>query len=85
MGSAVNGGESYDVTFATCSSEQLWEPNADDVSGACATTRPAKGAERGAPDADPLPRFIKDRAKCQPAPPSIWPEMIRRAPRVEPP
>ena len=38
MGSAVNGGESYDVTFATCSSEQLWEPNADDVSGACAAT-----------------------------------------------
>jgi len=59
VGSAVNGGESYDVTFATCSSEQLWEPNADDVSGACATTRPAKGAERGAPHADPLPRFIK--------------------------
>jgi len=48
-------------------------------------SRPAKGAERGAPDADPLPHFIKDRVKCQPAPPSIWPEMIRGAPRVEPP
>jgi len=47
--------------------------------------QPARGPERSAPDADPLPRLLIYRISSRPAPPLIEPDMIPGAPRGEPP
>jgi len=43
-------------------------------------SQPARGPERSAPDADPLPRLLIYRISSRPAPPLIEPDMIPGAP-----